>query len=199
MEKLNKEVYIKRIIVISWIVLAICFIIKLFGGNLFEIICKNETFIAICEFCDNNWWARYLIGITNTFLSTYLFCSAILAETKYKLWQLLLIVITVLGGTALKLFYVNLGWIFDCWQMIILPIIFLGKRYKEYYKIILANILLIIFQAVSLLTKNLGLTFVVSNGMLITFIYCIDITIMLLLYCLYAILIKTKKGGGKVK
>ena len=165
----------------------------MFGGNLFEIVCKNETFIAVCEFCDNNWWARYLIGVVNTFLSIYLFCLAILGEIKYKLWQLIVLSATVLIGTAVKLEFTNFGWIFDVWQGVIMPIIFLNKRWKEYYKIIIANALLVVFQAVSLFTKNLGLTFVVSNGMLITFIYCLDVTIMLLLYYLYANLIKTKK------
>ena len=65
-QKLNKEKYIKRVIIVCWVALAICFVIKLFGGNFFQIICENETFIAICEFCDNNWWASYIIGIANT-------------------------------------------------------------------------------------------------------------------------------------
>ena len=49
MEKLDKERYLKRVIIVCWIALAICFGIKLFGGNLFEIMCNNENFIKVCE------------------------------------------------------------------------------------------------------------------------------------------------------
>ena len=43
---------IKRAIILCWILLAVCFAIKLFGGNWFEIVCANEHFIKFCDFID---------------------------------------------------------------------------------------------------------------------------------------------------
>ena len=53
-EKLNKQKFIKRVIIGAWITLALCFVIKLFGGNFFNIICENENFIAVCNYADNH-------------------------------------------------------------------------------------------------------------------------------------------------
>lgn len=194
MDKLDKEKYIKRVIVISWIALAICFVIKLFGGNLFEVVCKNETFIAVCEYCDNNWWARYIIGLTNTLLSTYLFVMAVVQDIKLKLWEHILLICTCVIGVGIKLWSDNIGWVFDIWQMFIMPAIFIGKDFKQYWKILLGVALLLVFQVISLFIKNLAIHTATSiNGLVVSLIYSLDITIMLVLYFLYAYFIKIKK------
>lgn len=194
MEKLNKEVYIKRIIVISWIVLAICFIIKLFGGNLFEIICKNETFIAICEFCDNNWWAYFINGLIYCFFSTYFFILAVCQTTKLQTWQTITTIGTIIIGCIIKTFDKTIGVIFDVWQMIIMPLIFLIKTPKKLLNIVIGNILVVIFQLVSLITKNINIGFL-GDSVLIGNIFAIDVLIMVILYFAYANLIKIKKEG----
>ena len=51
-----KRIVLKRMIIVCWILLAICFGIKLFGGNFFNIICTNEKFIEVCNFIDNTAW-----------------------------------------------------------------------------------------------------------------------------------------------
>lgn len=194
MDKLNKEKYIKRVIVIAWVALAICFVIKLFGGNLFEIVCKNETFIAVCEFCDNNWWARYIIGLANTLLSTYLFIMAVIQDIKLKLWKHIVLICTCTIGVAIKLWNENIGWVFDIWQMFIMPAIFIGKDFKQYWKVLLGVALLLVFQVVSLFVKNLAIHTVTSiNSLVVSLIYSLDITIMLVIYFLYAYFIKIKK------
>lgn len=196
-QKLDKIKYIKRVIIVCWIALAICFLIKLFGGNFFQIICENQTFIAICEFCDNNWWASYIIGIANTLLSTYLFVLAVVQDIKLKLWKHIVLISTCVIGVAIKLWNTDIGWIFDIWQMFIMPAVFIGKEWKQYWKIIVGVCLLLLFQVISLFIRNLAITVVVNSGVLVTAIYSIDITIMLVLYFLYSYLIKLKKGEIK--
>ena len=109
MERLDKVKYLKRVITVAWIALALCFVIKLFGGNLFEIVCHNETFIAICNYADSHLWASYFIGIFHTFISINLFCLAILGTTKHKTWHCIVIVATVLVGTAVKMLFTDYG------------------------------------------------------------------------------------------
>lgn len=194
-QKLDKIKYIKRVIIVCWVALALCFIIKLFGGNFFQIICDNQTFIAICEFCDNNWWASYIIGCLNTFVCEYLFILAICRKSKFELWELLVVIATVIIGTIVKQLNAVVGIVFDCWQLVGLPLVFIRHEIKtKWWIVLVANALLFSFQAVSMFTKNLGFGIITStNGLVIGLIYSLDIIIMLILYFMYSILIKTKK------
>lgn len=192
MEKLDKERYLKRVIIVCWVALGICFGIKLFGGNLFEIMCNNENFIKVCEYADNHWWAYYLMGATQCFISLYFFGLAIIQKTKYNKWQLISIIFTVIVGSAVKMLSSSLGFIFDIWQVVILPIIFLGKNYKQYWKVIVANILLMVFQLASLYIKNVN-ELILGDSILIGTIFSIDIWLMLILYFAYTNILKKDK------
>ena len=193
MEKLDKAKYLNRVIIASWIGLALCFVIKIFGGNLFEVACANENFIAVCDYADTHYWANYLINCVHCFISLYFFSLAIIGEYKFKRWQLIIVVLTVLVGTYLKLLNSAIGTIFDIWQVILMPCLFLYNNWKRLWLVPLANILLIVFQLISMLTKNLAITIVLSNGLLIGIIYSIDVTLMMFLYYLYSNIIKQKR------
>ena len=104
MEKLDKTKYLKRVIIVCWIALAICFGIKLFGGNLFEIMCNNENFIKVCEYADNHFWAYYLINALYCFVSLYFFTLAICGKKSFRKWELLVVIATVIVGTLVKYF-----------------------------------------------------------------------------------------------
>lgn len=197
MEKLNKEKYIKRVIVISWIALAICFVIKLFGGNLFEIVCKNETFIAVCEYCDNNLWAYFVNGLLYCIPSSYFFILAICQTTKLNTWQTITTIATIIVGCIIKTFSKPIGAIFDIWQAIIMPTVFLIKTPKKLFNILIGNILVVIFQFISLITKNINVGFL-GESVLVGNIFAIDVIIMVLLYFAYANLITLKKEDKQV-
>ena len=193
MNKLDKANYLKRVIIVSWIALALCFVIKIFGGNLFEIACANENFIAVCDYADNHLWAEYLISAVYCLISLYFYCLAIMQEVKYKPWQLAMLIATVLVGTAIKMSSIVGGWIFDIWQMFIMPLILLGKRYRAYYRMPVGVALLLVFQLVSMVTKNIDISVITQNGVLISAIFSIDVIIMTILYFAHSIQIKTKK------
>ena len=59
---------IKRSIILCWIALAICFIVKIFGGNFFEIVVHNDRFTAVCEFCQK---VLYLLILFIIFLVVF--------------------------------------------------------------------------------------------------------------------------------
>lgn len=192
-DKIDKVKYLKRVIIASWVALAICFAIKMFGGNLFEIICKNETFVAVCAYKDTHLWLDYIMSGLYCFVSLYFYSLAILQRSKYKIWELILVIITVLGGTAIKIWSYEYGWLFDIWQIGLLPMILLGKKWKEYWKILLAFALLLVFQVVSMITKGATPEEIYNNS-IIGMMYSFDVLIMTLLYYGYANLIKSKKG-----
>lgn len=191
-KRLDKKKFLQRIIIACWVALVVCLIIKLFGGNLFNIVCKNETFIKICRYSDNHIWANYSLCVINSFISLYFFTLAILQEWKYKKWQLAVVIGTVLIGTALKMWNYIAGLVFDVWQGLGMPILFLGKKWKHYWKIIVANVLLVGFQAISMYIKNTDFGDL-YNSTLFALIYSIDVLLMIILYYSYANLIRINK------
>lgn len=191
---LDKNKYLKRVIIGAWISLLLCLTIKIFGGNFFDIMCHNEKFIAICTYADNNLWAYYLINVIHCFISLYIFDLAILGKTKYKNWQLIVLLATVVIGVAIKIYSSYMGWIFDIWQSVFMPMLFLGKDFKKYLRIPISIGLLLAFQILSMITKNLSISpTVLDNGLLIGIIYSFDIIIMEILYFLYSINKKEKE------
>lgn len=185
MEKLDKTKYLKRVIIVCWIALAICFGIKLFGGNLFEIMCENENFIKVCDYADNHLWADYLISLVYGYITNYFFILAICGKWKFNNSQLIIFSIAIILGCLVKLFSTTFGMIFDIWQTIIMPCLFTIKNPKRHIWVIVGNILFISFQMISLFVKNLSLEVVTNNGLLVGMIYCIDVAIMIFLYYLY--------------
>lgn len=182
MEKLNKERYLKRVILVCWIALGVCFGIKLLGGNLFEIMCHNENFIKVCEYADNHFWANYLLYLPYSFISIWLFVLAIMQKTKLTKCQTIIVISTVVVGVAIKLLNSYVGLVFDIWQGFIMPCIFTLKTPKKHWNVLIGNGLLIAFQLISMFVKNIPTTILTSQGVLISVIYSIDVLLMLALY-----------------
>lgn len=193
MEKLDKERYLKRVIVVCWIALAVCFGIKLFGGNLFEIMCENENFIKVCEYADNHFWAKYVIGVLHNTLFSYFLILAICKRKGYSKWELAVFFPTIVIGTFIKLLNSNAGLVVDIWHIIIMPMIFDGRGKKQCLRCLIGNLLIILFQAISMITKNINFSIITNESVLVSLLYSLDVDIMIILYYLYANTIKTKE------
>lgn len=184
--KLDKVRYLKRVILVSWVTLLICFLIKMLGGNIFVIVCENERFKQVCDFTDHNFIANYIVSFIYCLISLSLYSLSILEQTKFKKSQMMTILLTVLTGTFIKIQSVILGWIFDIWQMFIMNMIFLGKNYRKYIRIFIGAVLLILFQIISLIIKDIGIK-TIGDSILEEIIFSIDIIIMEILYLAYTI------------
>lgn len=199
-ERLDIARYLRRVIIACWCALLVCLVIKLFGANIFDMACKNETIIAVCNYADTNLWANYIISAIYCFVSLFFFTLAILQQLKFKFWQLVCVILTVLVGTAIKLWNAKIGIVFDIWQGIGMPILLLGKKYKKYWRVLVANILLLAFQLISVYIKNTDF-YTLYNSVLFSAIYGIDVLIMVVLFYLYSnrlqIQNETKKGEVK--
>ena len=188
MRNLDTKAYLKRV------ALAVCFVIKLFGGNLFEIVCNNQTFAKICKYADEHMWATYLIYIPYSFISLYFFVLAIMQKTRYTKLQFYICLATVLVGTAIKLISPIVGFVFDFWQFVIMPAIFTLDKRKKHWNILIANILLIVFQLVSMFVKNIDFGILTTEGALISIMFSLDVRLMLILYFAYSNLLQRKEG-----
>lgn len=191
---MDKARLLRRAIIISWASLAFCFIIKIFGGNFFEILSDNQHYKALCEYVDCHFLAKYLIASCSSMLCQSLYTLSILQEYKFTKWQLIITTISVLLSTLIKFFSNTIGLIFDVWLLIGLPLIFL-KNIKRAWEIVISVLFNFLFQLVSLITKNLSFGFI-DDSTFITLIYAIDVYIMCLLYYLYRNYQKEKKSMG---
>ena len=199
---MNEKIYVdkarllRRVIIISWITLALCFVVKIFGGNFFEIMCENQNYKALCDYADTHFWLKYLLGASSTMLCQSLYNLAIIQKYKFDLKGFLLTFISVLASSGIRYFYNGyLTLLLDLWLFAILPMILLGKNYKKYWHILVAWALTFIFQVVSLATKNLAIKAIDGSTFVIS-IYSIDIYIMCFLYYLYRNYKKEKNDMG---
>ena len=156
-------------------------------------MCNNENFIKVCEYADNHWWAYYLINALNSFVLTYFYTLAVCQKLKYEKWQLITVLITIAIGIPIKTYSQILGLVFDVWQMILMPCLFTIKYPKRHWNVVIGNILVVIFQVVSLFVKNIGIKVLTSESVLTMMIFSIDVFLMVILYYLYS----NVKGGNK--
>lgn len=184
---MNKQAILKRMIILCWLLLAACFIIKLFGGNLFEIAVKNERFILLCNFIDGHKILYNAFSFILYYISTVLYLLAASAKKKFTIKENTFITIILLISFTIKCFCLNLGFIFD-----IILILFLTFKYcKSIKKTIIAIILLNTFQLVSMFIKNIPIE-VLNVNFIEGFVLMIDYYIMIILFYLYTNLLRIK-------
>ncbi len=194
---MNKRV-IKTAIIISWIVLAVCFIIKIIGGKWFNIATNNKTFISVCAFIDKHLWLQDIIAFATSLLVATLLNLAVLKQRKFKLLQFIIVVICVathfavavvgeyLQNKIISIISFALGIIPTC----ICPMILSRKPLRS----IVACALYLGFQGISVVIKGLAITQISNESSLVSLIFSIDVYIMLILYYLYANLVENNKN-----
>ena len=174
----NEKQKYETLIISCWVVLIACFLIKIFGGNWFEIICENQNFINICEWLDGS-WVKYIVATLVYASSSYLIY---LCLTKQKLlddWWILLILIP---APLLKDKIAILGWLIDISVWIVIPLI--KGKFKNWLYVLIGIALIIAFQFISLLTKNITIN-LTNEPSLVALIMQVDYYIMIILYYLY--------------
>ena len=172
----------KTLIISCWVVLLCCFVVKLLGGNFFEIVCENEKFIRFCKFIDEN-ILKYVISFILYIFSGFLYFKAIIKDKLSKIKNLILL-ISLSVWWVLKLVLTEqqtIIFILDIVYMVLMPIII---KKKIWLFSIISFFLNLAFQLISLLTKNIGIKFV-DDSMFIAIIFNIDYYIMILLFYLY--------------
>ena len=188
---------IKRAIVLCWIMLVACFVIKLFGGNWFEVVCTNEHFIMVCDFIENNiilyQLLSFFVYLIPTFFMTITMCGIIKPKPK----EIIVVFAFLAIAWISKFISHEIKSCFEFLSFFSLPIILnannvvcIKKSIKSnWYKGILGTVLILAFQMISLFTRNIGIK-IVKDNLVVSFILLIDYYIMIALYYLY---MKTRK------
>lgn len=192
--KLNYEAYFKRLIILGWVALAVCFALKLFGQDLFTIVLQEGTLKEVCTYVDTHLWADYLVSVLYSLVFMRFFILAIAQRKSLKNWERFIYYITVFAGAGLKIWSYEWGFVYDIWQAILFPLILVLKEPKKILNILYANVAVIVFQIISMYIKDTSGLEMHDNILLVT-IFSIDVLIMLILYYAYANL-KNIKGGA---
>lgn len=187
---------LKTAIIISWIVLAVCFGIKLFCGKWFDISTTNSTFSKVCAFVDNHLWLQDIIAFCTSLLTTLLVNLAVLQRKWFTVKQLIVVLTFDIVAFAFMIIsdfidgiVINiLGFIASILPICICPMILSKKPVRS----IIALLLYIAFQAVSMIVKGLSITGSPTDNTFVALIYGVDLYIMLILFYLYANLSKDK-------
>lgn len=196
---------IKRAISLCWLMLVACFLIKLFGGNWFEVVCTNEHFVNVCNFIDNNKIAYYLVGAIMYVASTswiIMACSKITEPTNKELVVIFSSLIVVWASQFIS---ITIKTVLEIANTLFMPIFLnmLNSKFAEkaktikrtWYFGIIGYILVFIFQLMSLLTRNVGIKYT-HDSTLTTLILMIDYYIMIVMYYLYVKKSKEDKKDG---
>lgn len=201
MKRLNvvtKDNYKRKVILTSiilcWVILLACFVVKLFGGNFFNVVCNNNAFIKVCQWIDKTPILFYTVQGLAYIFGTYLFILGGSKNSNSTKSKIILLLITVLLY-ALKrlLLFVNpyIATTVEALVIIITPIIFKTKWWKS----ILLYGLMNVFALISTFTKNIG-GLIIPDYSLLGLIMLIDYYIMIVLFYLYSIHLKRRSIMG---
>ena len=194
-----KSVVLRRAIIICWLLLFVCFALKIFGGNYFEIVVNSPNFVAFCEYLDSNIVLYGLIGLISAFVSYSLYYLAIFKQIWFSKKQFIVFIITVVVFCIARIILMecncnNFAFIFDIIQYFIVPFALnYDINKKNILRVIIAFSYNFAFQLIAVITKNIGIKLTTDNP-LVAIIYMIDLYIMLVLYYLYS---NNKKGNEK--
>lgn len=181
-----KQVVLKRMITLCWVLLGICFVIKIFGGNFFAFVGKS----AVVEYIAQHLWLFIIVQFIFYYFGTIILLSCLHKGKGFIINS----VSTVLMFSAKLLAVLNLiltfvSFIIESIFLIVVPII-LDRKY--WFSPIVINILVIVFQLISMFIKDITFTTFPYAG-IVGYIYMIDYYIMLVLMYLYY-----KKGDFKM-
>lgn len=179
------------IITISWIALILCLIIKLFGGNWFELWLENDKFIGFCEFVDNTQCLKIILACIICVASTIPVYLIMLNDNKPKFYILIILILLTIIKSILSWFNSTITLIMDI--IILLGVISIFNK-KPLRNLICFSITLG-FQFLTIGVRSLSLNFNIGNTFIEQTLYQIDYYLMILLFYLYNF--KNKKKEDK--
>lgn len=196
---------IRRAIILCWAMLIVCFVIKLLGGNWFEIAVNNEHFVRLCEAIDNNnillYGISYFVYIVS---ANWIIASCSLLPIP-KTYEMVTNVVCFSFVWSMQFVSNIVKIIVEIVAVIVLPIVFNVLRHRDtparqifkktWFYGIIGYTFIFLFQAISLITRNIGIKFT-DDSTLVTFVLLIDYYIMIALYYLYVLRLRKEKSDG---
>lgn len=181
---MNRNV-IRAAIVVSWVILVACFVIKVLGGNWFEILIEG----GMGSMIDNSIVLSMVICSLSSYVLFNFYYLAICERRNFKIWVHLLLIPYFAGITILKIFVdARYHILVDLLSNFVVPFLLVLKTNRKFFRIIIAFVLNCGFQAISVMIRNASFTTISQGSLLVELILSIDVTIMLILYYLYSLI-----------
>lgn len=179
---------VKRMIIVSWVLLFLCMLFKIFSNDLFAIMVKNEKFIEVATYIDSRVWLQSIVYAPYSIIGNYLLFSAIIGErSREKKTTLIVIGICILAHIVkgillyfLPQYYSIIGTCIDTALIIFVPYAF----NKNIITCITGFLIAMGMQATSMLIKNFGIKVIVFDT-ISSMILAIDVILMYFIYYLY--------------
>lgn len=169
------------LITVSWIALIACLIMKIFGGEIFELWWDNEHFIKFCKYVDEHIALKMTVSTIIAVLTTYPIYCIMLNERKPKLRIVLILLVSLVLKCIIGWYFPSIGFILDVSILLGLMTIF-NKNFKR--NIICFGITCC-FQVITIITRNLSFNFNETVTTIQGILYQIDYYLMILLFYLY--------------
>lgn len=172
----------KMLIITSWVVLIICFIIKIIGLKNFDFQSDNSKFIRFCNYVDNILWLKMIIACIVCVLTTYPIICVLINKKYLNIKSSLIYIPLMIASSIISWYSTIINMIIQGIYLIIIPLIQTKGKFK---RIILTIIFVSLFQIISLLIRNINITNFNDNNCMISLMFQIDYYIMILLLYLY--------------
>lgn len=171
------------IIKVSWMALLACLVIKLLGGNWFEIKTDNQKFLSFCEWVDDNKPVKIVLACFISLLSCMPILCILINKERLGKYNFLFIPLVILRS-IISWFIPYSSYVLDVVILLIIPLIITKFNWK---RVLLCNLLVLLFQVIILLIRNLSISFGfnMNNTFVVQMIYQLDYIIMIFLFYLY--------------
>lgn len=176
---MNKK-QLKTVIIVCWILLAICFVIKIFGGNWFELSSDNEKFVQFCTFVDNTMWLKMILVCCISVITSYPVYCVLLNKKKLSTKETIIYLSLTIFKSFISWYSAVVSLIIDVFIMLVLSTIINKKIFRS----IVCFFIILIFQVITLIIRNSEFTFL-QNTFIFQTLYQIDYYIMIALLYLY--------------
>lgn len=179
-----KNIFIKRSFYCCILALLLCWVMKLFGFDYFELDLDNKFFNDLNNFLNKYYLLKQLYFCITLYVNTYLIVSIVNnkdSNKKNALYTLYTMPISVGVRTLTSIFCNKLGIFASFIEFIYMIIITSKFKLKNILKAIIINILSIIYQLISINTRSLKIKSH-TLGFIASQILNIDYYIMLYLH-----------------
>ena len=186
MREVEYKPIVKRMIILSWAFLGVCFLFKLFGADIFKVYTNNKSFKYFCGLTEAFLPLKYLVCVVSSAISSFLLWIPAVgiktAKTKRFIFVASIIICTF---AAVKLLIPCTSVFADIFLCFIFPLFFIGKPSHKWINLLLVNGSYILFSLVSLFVKEISITNVMTDNTYIALLSQIDVWIMQFLLCCY--------------
>lgn len=178
-----KDIFIKRSFYIGIITILICWFMKLFGIDIFELDLDNKFFNDLDKFMTEHSWVKQVYYSCTLYLQMLLLNCIVQREKAKDMWKytLITIPIIIILRVFTSIFETNLGNIAVLIEFIFMVLISSKFKCRMILRSILIVLVSLVYQIISLQTRSVELQ-AHTHGFIVSQILSIDYYMLLYLH-----------------